>query len=126
MKFWSIITFSYLSILLFLCLIFMNQLDLASNIFFIITTISLIISWVLVMSQDGVGQVSKTAVRKFNFHLKSKGTQEYIKDDPILNPDMRKLHEVTRVQRAWVIPYAIITTLFFIISIVFGFIVSNL
>nr|WP_263313847.1 DUF3899 domain-containing protein [Mammaliicoccus sp. Marseille-Q6498] len=123
MKFWGIFTFLYVGIFLLLCLIFMKDLDQASNIYFYIMTLLFAASWVLAMKQDGVGAVSRQAVRKFNFHMKSKASQDYLKNDELMNPDLKEIHINDRKIYDWILPFVVLSTLFFIISIVIGFIV---
>ncbi|MDT3995586.1 DUF3899 domain-containing protein, partial [Mammaliicoccus fleurettii] len=80
-------------------------------------------SWVLAMKQDGVGTVSRQAIRKFNFHMKSKASQDYLKDDEMMNPSMKELHLKERKQYNWIFSFVVLSTLFFIVSIILGFIV---
>ncbi|MCE5039604.1 DUF3899 domain-containing protein [Mammaliicoccus sciuri] len=123
MKFWGIFTIGYIGLFAVLCLIFLKDLDQAANIYFYIMTIAFAASWIVAMKQDGVGEVSRQAVRKFNFHMKSKASQDYLKDDEILNPNMKELHLKERTIHNWVLPFVVLSTLFFIISIFLGFIV---
>ena len=99
MKFWSIFTFSYIGIFLILCLVFMKDLDQASNIFFYMMTILFAVSWLIAMKQDGVGEVSRQAIRKFNFHMKSKASQSYLEDDEVMNPNMKDINLKETTQR---------------------------
>lgn len=123
MKFWGIFTIGYIGLFAVLCLIFLKDLDQAANIYFYIMTIAFAASWIIAMKQDGVGEVSRQAVRKFNFHMKSKASQDYLKDDEIMNPNMKELHLKERKIHNWVLPFVVLSTLFFIISIFLGFIV---
>ena len=123
MKFWSILTFSYIGIFLILCLVFMKDLDQASNIFFYMMTILFAVSWLIAMKQDGVGEVSRQAIRKFNFHMKSKASQSYLEDDEVMNPNMKDINLKERNVYDWVIPFVVVSTVFFIISIIIGFLV---
>lgn len=123
MKYWSIFTISYIGLFLLLCLIFLKDIDQAINIYFYIMTLLFAASWVLAMKQDGVGNVSRQAIRKFNFHMKSKASQDYLKDDEMMNPSMKELHLKDRKQYNWIFSFVALSTLFFIISIILGFVV---
>lgn len=123
MKYWSIFTISYIGLFLLLCLIFLKDIDQAINIYFYIMTLLFAASWVFAMKQDGVGTVSRQAIRKFNFHMKSKASQDYLKDDEMMNPSMKELHLKERKQYNWIFSFVVLSTLFFIVSIILGFIV---
>ncbi|WP_323702885.1 DUF3899 domain-containing protein [Mammaliicoccus sp. Dog046] len=123
MKYWYIISLVYIVIFLLLSVVFMNHLDQASNIYFYIMTVLFAVSWFMAMRQDGVGDVSKQAIRKFNFHMKSKASQEYLKNDDMLNPNMKDIHIKERKRINWLLPFVVLSTIFFIISILLGFVV---
>ncbi|MGO1759287.1 MAG: DUF3899 domain-containing protein [Mammaliicoccus vitulinus] len=123
MKFWGIFSISYIGIFLLLCLIFLKDVDQAVNIYFYIMTLFFAASWLLAMKQDGVGKVSRQALRKFNFHMRSKASQDYLKDDQLMNPNMNNLHLKETKQYNWIVPFVTLSTLFFIISIIIGFVV---
>lgn len=123
MKYWYIISSVYIVILLLLSLLFINHLDLASNIYFYIMTVLFATSWFIAMKQDGVGEVSRQAIRKFNFNMKSKASQDYLKNDKMMNPNMKDIHIKERKRYNWLLPFVVLSTIFFIISILLGFIV---
>lgn len=123
MKFWSIFTTLYIGIFLLLCLIFLNNIQEASNIYFYVMTVLFAVSWIIAMKQDGVGTVSRQAIRKFNFHLKSKASQEYLQDDPLMNPNMKDISIKERKKYEWLFPFVVLSTVFFFVSIIIGFMI---
>ena len=92
-------------------------------IFFYMMTILFAVSWLIAMKQEGVGEVSRQAIRKFNFHMKSKASQSYLEDDEVMNPNMKDINLKERNVYDWVIPFVVVSTVFFIISIIIGFLV---
>src|SRR5699024_12190992 len=102
----------------------MMDLIQAIIIFFFMMSFFFEIGWLIAMKQDGVGEVSRQAIRKFNFHMKSKASKSYLEDDEVMNPNMKDINLKERNVYDWVIPFVVISTVFFIISIIIGFLVS--
>ena len=55
--------------------------------------------------------------------MKSKASQSYLEDDEVMNPNMKDINLKERNVYDWVIPFVVVSTVFFIISIIIGFLV---